>query len=61
MSLDPDPNLVIPQNIAGAVSIAESAAKEPSVKRFVYTSSSTAITAPKPNKKFEISTKNWND
>jgi len=61
MSLDPDPNHVIPQNITGAVSIAESAAKEPSVKRFVYTSSSTAITAPKPNKKFEISTKNWND
>ncbi len=61
MSFDHVPNKVIPQNIAGVVSIAESAAKEPSVKRFVYTSSSTAITAPKPNEKFEISMKNWND
>lgn len=61
LSFDPDPNKVIPQSIAGAVSVAESAAKEPSVKRFVYTSSSTAITAPKPNVKFEINTKMWND
>lgn len=61
MSLDPDPHNVIPQTVAGAVNIAESAAKEPSVKRFVYTSSSRAITTLKPNVKFEISTKNWND
>ena len=30
------------------------------MKRVVYTSSSTAITAPKPNKKFEVSIENWN-
>lgn len=61
MSLDPNPHNVIPQTIAGAVNIAESAAKEPSIKRFVYTSSSTAISSAKANVKFEISTENWND
>ena len=61
MTFDPDPNKVIPQTIAGAVNIAESAAKQPSIKRFVFTSSSMAITAPKPNVRFEISTENWND
>lgn len=40
---------------------AASAAKQTSVKRFVYTSSSTAITAPKPNVEFTISTDNWNN
>lgn len=60
MSLDPDPNKVIPPTIAGAVNVLEAAAKEPSVKRFVYTSSSTAITSAKPNKKFEIKVDDWN-
>lgn len=59
--MDPDPNKVVPQVIAGAVNAAESAAKEPSIKRFVYTSSSVAITTPKPNKKFEISINDWNE
>ena len=60
LSFDPDPNKVIPQVVAGAVNALESAAKEPSVKRFVYTSSSTAISGPKPNKKFEVNIKDWN-
>lgn len=51
---------MIPQTIAGAVNAAESAAKQPSVKRFVYTSSSTAITSARPNEKFEISVEDWN-
>lgn len=46
--------------MAGAVNAATSASKASSVKRFVYTSSSTAITAPKPNVEFTISTANWN-
>jgi len=37
------------------------ASKQSSIKRFVYTSSSTAITAPKPGVAFDISTDNWND
>ncbi|KAL8788941.1 MAG: hypothetical protein Q9195_007057 [Heterodermia aff. obscurata] len=60
LSFDSDPNKVIPQSIAGAVNALEAAAKTPSVKRFVYTSSSSAITAPKPNEKFEVKTENWN-
>ena len=61
MSLSPDPNTVVPAVVAGARNAAASAAKEPGVLRFVYTSSSMAISAAKPGKKFTISTKNWND
>ena len=61
LTFDPDPNKVIPAVVNGAVNAASSAAKQSSVKRFVYTSSSTAITAPKPNVEFTISTDNWND
>lgn len=38
----------------------EAANKEPSVKRFVFTSSSTAATNPVPNKEFDIDTSSWN-
>ncbi len=61
VSFDPDPNKVIPPVVDGAVNAATSAAKETTVKRFVYTSSSTAITAPKPNVEFTLSTDDWND
>ncbi|KAI9743079.1 MAG: hypothetical protein M1818_003374 [Claussenomyces sp. TS43310] len=61
VSFDENPNTVIPEVISGVRSILESAAKEPSVKRFVYTSSSTAATAPKPNKKFIITKDTWNN
>ena len=46
--------------IAGALNVARSAAKQASVKRFVYTSSSTALTVPKPNVEFTITTDDWN-
>ena len=61
LSLDPDPNNVIPAVVNGALNAASSAAKQSSVKRFVYTSSSTAITSPKPNVDFTISTDDWNN
>ena len=61
VSFDPDPNKVIPPVVDGAVNAASSAAKQASIKRFVYTSSSTAITAPKPNVEFTISTSDWNN
>lgn len=38
-----------------------SAAREPSVKRFVYTSSSQAATDPIPNKEFTIDSNTWHD
>ena len=61
LTFDPDPNKVIPAVVNGAVNVAASAAKQSSVKRFVYTSSSSAITGPKPNVEFTISTDNWNE
>ena len=61
LTFDPDPNKVIPGVVKGAVNAAASAAKQTSVKRFVFTSSSTAITVPKPNVEFTISTDDWND
>ncbi|OAA66939.1 NAD dependent epimerase/dehydratase [Niveomyces insectorum RCEF 264] len=42
MSFDPDPNKVIPTAVAGAVTALKAAYAEPSVKRFVLTSSSSA-------------------
>lgn len=61
MTYDSDPNQVIPEVLDGINGILKSAASEPSVKRFVYTSSSTAATAPKPNKHFDITTELWNE
>ncbi|KAL9631298.1 MAG: hypothetical protein Q9164_005968 [Protoblastenia rupestris] len=61
MSYDADPHKVIPPVIAGAVNAASAAAKQSSIKRFVFTSSSTAISTPKPNIEFTISTDQWND
>lgn len=60
LSFDRDPTKVIPTVVNGAINAASSAAKHSSVKRFVYTSSSSAITAPKPNVEFTISTDDWN-
>lgn len=42
MSMDPNPNNVIPGVIAGAVGALKAAYATPSVKRFVFTSSSSA-------------------
>lgn len=61
MSFSADPNKVIPGVIAGAINAASSAAKEPSVKRFVFTSSSAAILIPRLNEEFTISADQWND
>jgi nucleoside-diphosphate-sugar epimerase len=61
VSFDSDPNNVIPQVLAGIRGILNSAAKEPGVKRFVFTSSSSAATSPKPNKKFTINKDTWNE
>jgi nucleoside-diphosphate-sugar epimerase len=43
MTFDPDPNKVIPISVAGAVNALKAAYAEPSVKRFVLTSSSSAV------------------
>lgn len=61
LTFSPDPNAVIPQTIAGIVNVLKSAAKESSVKRVVYTSSSVAATLPKPNVEFSIDESTWNE
>ncbi|PQE31223.1 aldehyde reductase ii protein [Rutstroemia sp. NJR-2017a WRK4] len=61
MSFSPDPNQVIPDVLAGVNEVLNSAAAEPSVKRFVFTSSSMAATHPKPNEEFFIDENMWNE
>lgn len=60
--VDMSPNLAtIDVAVGGVQNMLESAAKEPSVKRFVLTSSSAAATLPKPNVKFHLDQNSWND
>ena len=47
--------------LSGIKNALTAAARNPSVKRFVYTSSSAAATAPIANKKFHIDVSSWND
>jgi nucleoside-diphosphate-sugar epimerase len=61
VSADPNPNNVIPEVISWLNGILQSAAKEPSVKRFVYTSSSVAAANPKPGVEFIIDSNSWNE
>lgn len=55
ISMRPNPNAVIPTVIAGTVNAPSAAAKTSSVKRFVLTSSSTAVLVPEPNKHLVVS------
>ncbi len=52
---------MIPQTVAGAVSIMEAALREPSVKEFVYTSSIVAATVPMPGNDTRVERDTWND
>ncbi|KUJ16771.1 NAD(P)-binding protein [Mollisia scopiformis] len=61
VSFNSDPHKVIPVVVDGINSILKAAANEPSVKRFVYTSSSAAASAAIPNKEFTIDSSTWND
>ncbi|GJC88565.1 aldehyde reductase 2 [Colletotrichum liriopes] len=60
-SLDSNPHNVIPGTISGTVNALEAAAQEPSVKRFVLTSSSCAALIPTPNNPVKVTTDTWND
>lgn len=61
VSFSPDPNLVIPQTISGVTSLLDSAAKELSVKSFVYTSSSVAAIGGGPNENLSLDESSWNN
>ena len=62
VALDPNPNNVIPAAIAGAVNALKAAYAEPGVKRFVLTSSATAVVWPSPDQPGTIVTEDtWNE
>ncbi|KAJ4376109.1 hypothetical protein N0V83_001390 [Neocucurbitaria cava] len=60
-SYQPDPQATIPHGIRCALSLLESAAKEPSVKSVVYTSSQAAAVAQKPGEPYHITSSSWNE
>jgi nucleoside-diphosphate-sugar epimerase len=55
------PSPAIGDNIKTVMTALESAAKEPSVKRFVLTSSAWTSASPKPNVEFKITADTWNE
>ncbi|ORY62115.1 uncharacterized protein BCR38DRAFT_410560 [Pseudomassariella vexata] len=59
-SLDPNPHNVVLPVVNGVIGILNAALKEPSVSRFVYTSSCSACTSSKPNTKLKIDRSTWN-
>ncbi|VUC31496.1 unnamed protein product [Clonostachys rosea] len=60
LNFSPNPKEVVPPAVKGATSILRSAVKEPKIKRFVFTSSSTSTSLPTPGKKFKIDKNTWN-
>ncbi|EKG18975.1 NAD-dependent epimerase/dehydratase [Macrophomina phaseolina MS6] len=60
-TMNPNPHEVVPGTIAGTVNALVAAAKEPSVKRFVLTSSSASALIPKPNTPVVVTSETWND
>ncbi|KAJ5652994.1 hypothetical protein N7507_010420, partial [Penicillium longicatenatum] len=61
MTFSPDAESVIAPTIEGALSVLRAAIRQPNVRRFVYTSSATAVTFPQTNVNGTISAKSWND
>ncbi|KAL0253249.1 hypothetical protein SLS55_010221 [Diplodia seriata] len=62
MSNEADPNKVIPPVVAGVTNALEAAASQPSVKSFVYTSSSAAATSPGPGAAgHDVHEDSWNE
>ena len=59
--MNPDPEKVIPPLVRHIEEVLEACATEESVKRFVYTSSSTAATLPVPGRKAHLDKTTWND
>lgn len=60
-SLDPDPNNVVHQTVAGVVNLLEVASEEPSVKAVVLTSSVGAAAMPVPDTPLHVDEHSWND
>jgi nucleoside-diphosphate-sugar epimerase len=61
LGLDSGIEAMIPDAVASALNALEAANNEPSVKRFVYTSSSTAAVFPEAEVPVMVGTDTWND
>ncbi|KAI8712555.1 Epimerase domain-containing protein [Fusarium sp. LHS14.1] len=61
MSFDADPNKVITPMVQGVRNLLEAAASEPTVKRFVFTSSDRAISNVINGKEVSLDSRMWND
>ena len=61
LTLNPNPHEVIPMVLSGTKNALTAAARSPSIRRFVYTSSSAAATPPTSNKKTHVDASTWND
>ena len=61
VSFDSDPNKVVPYVVQGMLNILQAAANTPTLKRFVYTSSSIAAVHPTPNEVFHVDSTSWNE
>ncbi|KAF9873042.1 aldehyde reductase [Colletotrichum karsti] len=61
LTLDPNPHNVIPSSIAGAVNALKSAFAAPNVKRFVFTSSSSAVESADDGPDAVITEDQWNE
>ncbi|KAF4331916.1 aldehyde reductase [Fusarium beomiforme] len=61
MTYGSDPNQVITPTVAMALNLLRSAAQNPSIKRFVYTSSCAAAATPKQGVWPRISSETWNE
>lgn len=60
-AFDPDPKNIVPQTVAGSTGILEAAAKEPSVKEIVFTSSIVAATFPAAGNDTFVERDTYND
>ncbi|KAJ5195729.1 hypothetical protein N7449_006208 [Penicillium cf. viridicatum] len=62
VSMNPDPHMVIPLAVGNVLNLLETAAKQPSIRRVVLTSSTTAAFTLQPGKKgVVVGNETWND
>ncbi|KAH8754295.1 hypothetical protein F5883DRAFT_632579 [Diaporthe sp. PMI_573] len=61
VTFNPDPNVVIPDVVSSIHEILDSAAKTPTVKSLVYTSSAAALAPPTPNVARRLGPETYNE